>query len=232
MNGVLFGSKHSYKDWGLLLAERPIISPAPVKGNYLDVPNANGLLDLTAKFGGVKYGNRDIKMKFHIMHDRKDWSELCSEIQDYLHGQDMKIILDEDPTYYYTGRLTVDEWASSKVTSVIAISGYVFPYKLERFTSLEAWEWDNFNFEKGIIRDYKDLVVDGVYKLEIEGKRMEVIPTFTVSGESLDVEFNGNTYTLPLGTSEILNIILTEGHNTLTFTGHGKVSVLYQGGRL
>lgn len=232
MNGVLFGSKHSYDEWGLLLAERPIISPPKVKSNYIDVPYANGKLDATEMFGDIKYDDREIKMKFVVKDDRKKWSEIYSSIQDFLHGQKMKIIFDEDTSYYYEGRCEVDDWASSKVHSTIVINATVYPYKLERFTSLEAWKWDSFNFETDIIRDYADIVVDGSYSLEIKGRRMQVIPTFTCSGSSLEVEFEGNTYTLPLGTSQVLNIVLKEGFNTLTFKGNGVVSVLYQGGRL
>ena len=47
MNGVLFGDKHSFKDWGLILKERPDIKPPNVKTSYVDIAGANGSLDLT-----------------------------------------------------------------------------------------------------------------------------------------------------------------------------------------
>ena len=233
MNGVLFGNKHSYNDWGLFLKERPKVSPPKVKTNYVDVPGATGALDLTEVTGDdVKYENREITCTFTVKEGRNKWHDIYSNIQDYLHGQKMKIILDEDPTYYYEGRCSVNEWTSSKVTSTIVINATVEPYKNERFSSLEAWEWDNFNFETGIIRDYKDIIVDDEYELLIPGTRKQVVPVFTVSGGSLEVEYNGNTYTLPLGHSRILNIVIKEGDNLLTFKGKGKVSVEYRGGRL
>ena len=105
MNGVLFGNKHSYKDWGLLLTERPVISPPAVKTTYVDIPGANGSLDLTEVMShDVKYKDRDIKCSFHVLADRKNWHDIYSNIQDYLHGQKLKVILDEDPCYYYEGR--------------------------------------------------------------------------------------------------------------------------------
>ena len=232
MNGVLFGKKHSFNDWGMTLKERPIISPAKAKTNYWNIEGANGSLDGTETLTqDVKYENREITFKFNVIQNRKDWHEIYSNIQDYLHGQKMKIILDDDPCYYYEGRCSVDEWNSSKVTATLVIKATVYPYKYERFSSLEAWEWDIFNFETGIIRDYKDIVVDGTYTLEIEGTRMQVIPTFTTNTE-MKVEFNGNTYQLPLGSSKILNIVIKQGHNELKFTGKGLVSVEYRGGRL
>lgn len=232
MNGVLFGNKHSYKDWGLLLTDRPVISPPAVKTTYVDIPGADSHLDLTEELThDVKYKNRDIKCSFHVLADRKNWHNIYSNIQDYLHGQKLKIILDEDPCYYYEGRCEVDSWESSKVNSKIVIKANVEPYKNERFSSLEAWEWDSFNFETGIIRDYADIVVDGSYDLTIEGARKKVVPTFITTGE-VSVEFDGRTYNLPAGTSKILNIIIVEGKNILRFKGNGVVSVEYRGGRL
>ena len=233
MNGVLFGAKHSFNDWGLFLRERPIISPPSVKTAYVDVVGANGSLDLTETMSGdVKYSDREITCKFTVKGDRDKWHDMFSTIQDYLHGQKMKIILDSDPAYYYEGRCRVDEWASSKVTSSIVIKAVVNPYKYERFSSLEAWKWDEFNFETGIIRDYKDIIVNGLHELEIEGRRLPVVPTLYADGENMKVEFNGKSYNLPQGQSKILNIILVEGKNVLRFTGNGVVSVEYRGGRL
>ena len=42
MNGVLFGTKHSYRDWGLFLADRPTISEPEPKTMYIDIPASNG----------------------------------------------------------------------------------------------------------------------------------------------------------------------------------------------
>lgn len=231
MKGVLFGDKHT-NEWGLILQERPVVSPPVVKTSYVDVIGANGSLDLTEALSeDVKYNNREITCKFIVLDDRKDWHEIYSTIQDAIHGQKMKIILDEDPTYYYEGRVAVDDWASSKVYSTIVIKANVEPYKMERYSSLEAWKWDTFNFETGIVRDYADIVVNGAHTLEINGTRKQVVPVFTTTGD-ISVEFNGNTYELPTGVSQIMNIVIKEGKNTLTFKGYGSVDVEYRGGRL
>ena len=147
----------------------------------------------------------------------------------------MKIILDEDPGFYYIGRVSVNEWKSSEKYSTIVVDAEVDPYKYERFSSLEEWEWDSFNFENGIIRDYKDLEVNGSLSITIEGRRKRIIPEITVSssdGSGMQVEFEGNTYDLEDGTTRIMNISIKEGANTLNFTGNGTVSIDYRGGRL
>lgn len=236
MDGVTFGTKHSYRDWGLLLKSRPVISPPSPKTVYVDIPGSDGIIDLTESLtGDVKFDNRTIKCEFVVLDARNRWSDIYSEIMDYLHGQRMRVRLDEDPTYYYEGRLQVNEWKSDKVTSTITIEGDVEPYKMEMFSSLEDWEWDSFNFETGIIRDYKEIRVDESLTFTIEGRRKSVVPSFTVvsdDGSGLQVRFNGTTYDLPDGTSRVLNIVIKNDTNTLYFTGNGTVSIDYRGGRL
>lgn len=236
MDGVTFGTKHSYRDWGLLLKSRPVISPPSPKTVYVDIPGSDGIIDLTESLtGDVKFDNRTITCEFVVLDARNRWSDIYSEIMDYLHGQQMKVRLDEDPTYYYEGRLQVNEWKSDKVTSTITIEGDVEPYKMEMFSSLEDWEWDSFNFETGIIRDYKEIRVDESLTFTIEGRRKSVVPSFTVvsdDGSGLQVRFNGTTYDLPDGTSRVLNIVIKNDTNTLYFTGNGTVSIDYRGGRL
>lgn len=232
MDGVTFGTKHSYRDWGLLLKSRPVISPPSPKTVYVDIPGSDGVIDLTESLtGDVKFDNRTIKCEFVVLDARNKWSNIYSEIMDYLHGQRMKIRFDEDPTYYYEGRLQVNEWKSDKVTSTIVIEGEVEPYKMEMFSSLEDWEWDSFNFENGVIREYKDLEVNGSLKVVIPGKRMTVVPIITIS-TAMTVAFEGQTYDLSKGDNEVPEIQIVEGENILIFSGYGTVSINYRGGSL
>ena len=234
--GVTFGEKHSFRDWQLLLNERPKVSTPSVKTNYIDIPGGDGHLDTTESLtGDVKYETRTIEFKFLTIKARKKWNDLYSDIQDYLHGQKMKIILDEDTGFYYVGRVSVNEWSSSEKYSTITIEAEVEPYKYELYSSLEDWDWDSFDFETGIIREYRELTVDGSLTLTIEGRRKRVIPTFmvnSVDGSGLKVKFEGATYDLPDGNVRVLNIVIRQCENTLLFSGNGTVSVDYRGGRL
>lgn len=236
MNGVTFGSKHSYRDWGLILKSRPVISPPSPKTVYVDIPASNGIIDLTESLtGDVKFANRTITCEFNVIDVRKKWSNIYSDVLDFLHGQMTTIILDEDPDYIYKGRVQVNEWKSNKRTATIVIEGNVEPYKLEKFGSLENWEWDSFNFETGIIREYKDIVVEERLTLEIQGTRKTVVPTIIVTSSDdsgMNVRFNNKYYHLDDGKNMIPYISIVAGNNTLVFEGNGTVSVDYRGGRL
>ena len=47
MYGVRIGSKHTYDDFGLLLKSKPKIEPPEVKLIEIDIPGADGKLDLS-----------------------------------------------------------------------------------------------------------------------------------------------------------------------------------------
>ena len=237
MYGVTFGDKHSYRDWKLITKTRPAIESPEPKTMYIDIPEADGKLDLTESLSGeVKFDNRKINFEFTVIEARKRWTSIYSEIMNYLHGQKMHLILDEDPNHYYVGRFSVDKWESDKRTSTLVIVGEVEPYKYEMTSSLEDWIWDTFCFESDYIREYSELEVDGTLEFKVYGSRKSVVPAFIVDldeGETvMQVEYKSNTYNLSNGTNRVVNIVIKDGESTLTFTGHGKVSIDYRGGSL
>ena len=236
MFGVTFGEKHSFRDWGLIPRSRPVISPPEAKTIYVDIPESDGMLDLTEMLTGeVKYKNRNMTFEFNVMNERSDWTSIYSTILNYLHAQRLRIVLDEDPNHFYMGRVKVDEWKSDKKTSVIQLSADVDPYKYEISSSLESWEWDTFNFEEDYIRDYGNLMVDGQLDFTVYGSRKTVIPVFIVDSSDdtgMQVIFENVTYNLQDGNNRVLNIRIKDGENDLTFLGNGTVSIDYRGGSL
>lgn len=241
-HSIIFGDKNSWADWYLLPSSRPVFNPPTPKTKFVDIPGADWHLDMsTVLTGDITYEARTGSLEFIVdngqLSDYKAdrWHLLYSEILDYLHGQLTKATLEDDPSFYYEGRFAVNQWKSDPHNSKITIDYTVCPYKLEQFSSLEDWEWDSFCFENGIIREYKDIRVDGSLEFVITGRRMRVTPSFIVKsddGNGLKVIFNGSTYDLPDGTSRVVNIQTVEGENTLKFTGNGTVSIDYRGGCL
>ena len=163
--------------------------------------------------------------------DYYDWGISISEIANYLAGRKYKIILDNDPDFYYIGRLNVEVEKSDRVEGTLTLSGSVDPYKYEKFSSLENWEWDTFNFRTGIIRNYKDIVVDGTYKLVIPGRRKRIVPVISCN-TAIQVSYEGVIYNLSPGKNKVFGICIKEGENILTFSGKATISVDYRGGLL
>lgn len=128
------------------------------------------------------------------------WQNKYSDIMDYLHGRRMKIILEDDPAYYYLGRFSVNDWNSEKDWSKIVFDYNVDPYKYELFATNEPWLWDPFSFIDGVIRsteDHMNLTVgETPVDIAVPWITMPVTPTFyiqrtdNVSGSApLHIEF-------------------------------------------
>ena len=63
---VTIGEKKTFDDWRLKLRSLVIGFPE-AKTNTVDVPGADGLLDLSEALGAVRYGNRELEMIFDVM---------------------------------------------------------------------------------------------------------------------------------------------------------------------
>ena len=227
---VMIGEKNTFDDWGLRLQSLTVGMPE-AKVNQVDIPGADGVIDLTEALGTVRYGIRGLEMVFDIVAGPERWHGITSQIANYLHGQRLKVILDSDPNYYYIGRLSLDSQKSDYLMNHVYITGDMDPYKYELQSSLEDWLWDTLDFDNGLIREYKDIKVDGTLTFIIPGTRRETIPTF-ISDTAMQVGWKGKRYDIPVGESKIYDISLVEGDNVLVFYGSGMISIEYRGGIL
>lgn len=230
MIDVLFDSVKSYTDWGLKLENIHITFPEP-KLEQIDIPGANGLLDLTEANGPVCYENRTLTLAFSLCSNYTEWHVLASRIARELHGKQKKCILPDEPDYYYLGRFSLETNKDDDVMTDIVITGDVEPYKVERQSSLEPWRWDPFSFRNGVIRNYGNLMISGSGSIHIFGLEKPVVPIIITDADMM-VEFEGETYQLFAGTNIEYDIVTHPGDNILTFVGNGAVSIDYRGGML
>lgn len=235
--GVLFGDKHSFRDWGLHLASRPVISPPVPKLNLIEIPGTDERIDLTeAVSGEVNYESRELTFEFEVIQRKGSWPSIQSEIMNYLHGKKMKIILDEDTEWFWEGRLYVDDWSSHVADSIITIKANVEPYKWHTTTTGGDWLWGPLSFHDGVIQDYKDLEISGSTTVYVYNSRKRVVPEIIVSDITVDnvkVRYAGKTYSLKVGSNVFPELMLQEGKTAMVFSGdHAKVTIVYRMGSL
>lgn len=229
--GVLFGDKHSFRDFGLYPKSKMIVNPPEVREVYVEVAGADGDLDITeALTGRANYESREGKFEFTIV-DRAKWDSIYTSLMNTLHGRKMRVVLDDDPYYYYYGRVKVDSFKTNKHTGTITVEGYFDPYKKSLIANSLQWLWDPFNFETDAARDYANLVVDGALTTTVYGSRMPVTPVIEVSS-NMSVLFNGTTYQLTTGRNRIAGMVLVDQEYEMTFTGNGTVSIEFEIGSL
>lgn len=232
MNGVIFGTKHSYRDFGLILTSKSIPLPEP-KTSTVDIPGADGSLDMSTILtnGDVKYSNRKLQFVFTVIEPNKNWENAKSKFANYLQGKKINITLDIDRAFFYVGRCSISSFDEDKRTAQITVDVDAEPYKYDILTSDENWQWDDFNFYNGIIYNLGEITVVDESTITIPNRRKSIIPSITVSADMLCV-FNGVTYDLTAGTQKVLGIVLIEGENTLKFVGNGTVTIAFRGGSL
>ena len=227
---ILFGDKNTYKDYKLLIQSLSI-SIAEQKEELIEIPGMDGILDFSESLTGYAvFQKRTISIS---LAKRKNKSCLYeySQIQNDLHGKTMKIVLSDEPNFFYYDKIKVKDYDKYAILHTIDIECDVEPYKYDLYASNEDWLWDTFSFIDGIINETKDLNVDGNLEVVIYGRRKRVVPKITCENE-LQLIFNGQTYNLPSGTSYSPDIEICEGENVLKFIGNGKVTIEYRGGSL
>lgn len=240
--------KNTYADWKLLAVTRPIISPPEPKTNFVDIPGGNGSLDLSESLTGYPlYSNRTGSFKFRVLNVGVPWSERYSEIMENLHGKAMMIVLEDDPEWFYKGRVSIDSWESGNTWSEITINVQVEPFKWFVQSSMDSWIWDIFNFETGVTTDFFLEIVINSPSSWVQ-KTFEawslgsapISPVFIVSGASnLQARFVNEvlginkTVSLINGRNEVPDFIFHGlKQYTIEFMGVGQVSLEFRKGRL
>lgn len=230
MQTVTFGIKNSYDDFGLILTDKDIGFPEP-KLEEVDVIGADGVIDLSEVLNDdIKYKTRKLQFTFTVLKGNKYWASTVADVANYLHGKKLRIQMDFDPAYYYTGRCKINSFKTSKRLCTITIDAECEPYRLDINVNGEKWLWDTFSFQNGFIR-VNTVTVNGSLQVNLQNQRKIVSPTFTCS-TAMTVTFDGVTYNLPKGKTQVLGIRLQYGTNYVTFKGNGTVKIEYQGGAL
>lgn len=112
-HSVTFGTKNSWDDWGWIPTSRPSIAPPELIEEDGGADTTDGMLDMTEIYGAPMYSPAKGSMTFLITNPSTgrysyyQWIKDRSAVMAYLHNRRRRMILDDDPNYYYEGRFTV-----------------------------------------------------------------------------------------------------------------------------
>ncbi len=207
MKGVRFGNFHSWNDFSLILTQKTIGTPSP-KTETIDIPGGDGVLDLTDFFGEVRFENRPLEFVFSTNVPQSEFMKLFSKVQNAIHGQKMRIVLDDDSEWYYTGRITVSEWKADKSIGTLTVDCDCEPYKSKLGNTVVTVE------------------VNGATSVILTNSKKIVVPTITITGE-VELTFGTNFYTLGAGVYDLPAVQLVNGENTILLDGAGTVVFSY-----
>lgn len=255
-HSIVFGSKHSWEDWGLVPSSLPIVNMPEVNENIIEIPGMNGVLDLSdIPLGFPTYKQRSGSWEFKIAHDVTglSWADTYSMISAYLHGRKRTCILTDDRSYFYTGRFKISSLKSDKMCNTITIDYDLSPFKEMIWTTCEDWQWDPFDFIYGEITqsDFKDIPVSSGSVNLIRWTQNQigarpVVPTITVNsdgGEGMEFRYyntvQGESWkTFQLEDGETYDPLIEfacpdpEDATGISILGSGTISIDFRPGRL
>lgn len=211
MNGVTFGTYHSYNDFSLILASKEIAAPK-TKTVKIDVEGADGAIDLTDFFGEPKYEDCTHEFQFSTIVPQSQFLTLFSDIKNKIHGKKLRISLDADPGFYYMGRCFVSSFTSEKNIGKIAVE-----------CDCEPWK---YKAAKTVITQ----TVSGESTLSLPNLRKRVVPEVVIEADSaLHIVYNTyNVWDLSGGSYTLPELELKAGENTVSVTGTGNITFSYQ----
>lgn len=242
-NGI-YTNAHSFRDFGLHPAEKPVIKTPEKQESEIEVTGRDGPIDTSEALDGMPhYLNREGTWRFSALGGRSTWGTIYTKLKNELHGKVKDIVLDEEPTGYYRGRITVEEpeYDDKKGVAYFELSANLEPWKYDFTETDEDWLWDPFDFETGIIREYGEIVINNGASLTIYGSKIPLVPDLIVSAGSLTVEYtvNGTAKSVVLVSGTDGNIdntpdlVLREfEEKTLIFSGSGTLKIKYKTGVL
>lgn len=215
MKGITFGTLHSYRDLQLILNSKEIGSPE-VKTRTIEIEGADSSLDLTEFFGEPKYNNVKHKFQFSTIVHQSQFLSLFSAVKNALHGKKLRVILDDDPQFFYMGRIHISNFTNERNVGIISIECDCEPYK--------------YKVDKTVV----SVDISGAATVILPNSRKRAVPEVRIStNSSLRIEYQGgNIWDLGSGSFTLPELELAEGENTVTVTGTGTVTFTYQEGSL
>ena len=165
LRDVIFNNdKSAYGDWNIVLTKTEIPPPTP-KTMDVEIKGADGVIDLSEVLtDDIKYKNRTIKLTFEVLNDIQYYS-ITSEVAKYLHSKKVTFRINNDDSYYYTGRAFVNSWECVKRKGIIVITVDADPYKYEVTEKIINVNLNN---------ETKDIII-------INGRK-HICPTIDVTG--------------------------------------------------
>lgn len=210
---VIFGSYDTAQRGAWTVSGLELTSP-DLQTNLVYLPGRSGALDLsTALTGEPVYNSRQLTVVLENSDgDRAHREQLIREIVAELDGMQKQIWLPDDPDHYLQGRVRVvrdyNDLAHAAVTVTATCDPWLFNNAETRYTLTATAQAQKATF--------------------VNKGRKSVVPVVEVTGGSVNLKFNTNTWELAVGTYQLPDFVLSPGAHELTLSGAGTIQVTYR----
>ena len=189
-----------------------MIGTPTAKVSKVPVPGSDVTLDFTDYFGGVHFNNRTITLTFLSLEPWDDAMPNDMRLKNAIHGSKLEISFDDDPDWYWAGRVSVGEWTYYRRAGKIVVTIDCEPYKYKRRETVKTSAGNEI--------------------IHLRNSRMPVVPYVSTSGE-VTLAWSGYSVTISSGADQIIpQLVLEEGVTDVQITGAATVVFRYREGSL
>ena len=189
---------NTFTNWHLVSKTKLFVAPPEPKYNYYDVEGSDGSIDETMfPAERVLYKNRRGSWTFYwidvpYLDNDRTFHEAYSDLLNFVQGKKFNVYLNDDPNYYYVGRLHVSDYQT----------------EADRMTVIIDYEFEPYKYEVEGYFASEDINVSGAAMYTCYGSDMEVSPTFDITssnyklnpnekltrGEAIDILYQASTF--------------------------------------
>ena len=224
--GFTFNGHHS-SEFGLTVLNTKAMTLPSKNKVTVQLPYAQGVIDLSDIYGNNSYGERSITFNCKIpvgYNDSNVLYEMWTEVMRWLMEPKTKTVLKDDtmPEYYYLGEVqTAPTLAESSVFSTFSIVFQCFPFRFHPNEYNEVW--DTFDLTNGVMQPTE---------YEIQGSETITLinvgeaPINLICNASSDFELNidGVICAIEAGMTDNMDVQLQPGVNNIKITGTGTLT--------
>ena len=232
MYGIEFNGKHSYRDFGITIADKNIGYPEKEKIK-VKVPFSNVEYDFSEIYGEQTYTPRPLTFTFNVLEKHKiNTTQMINTLEtrltNWLMNSNGKQRLYDDsmPNYYYMaeveGGLNFEELHNS---GTLTVEFTAYPFMIGELR--EGHDiWDDFNFELDVAQ-LTDFTVNGTLDVTLYNAGAPSISPEIEASSSMQIIKDGVTFNIPSGKSKSNDFRLYSGENNLTIIGNGTINFLF-----
>lgn len=134
MNSVKIGTYQMDTAFGLYLPEYTIPAPAP-QTKFVKIIGRDGSVDLSDAIG-LHYDSRSWSLDFKCFDPTVNWHTLTSSVMNAIHGKRLNFEFDDDPDYFWTGRISVSSYVSTRGTGTLKVNITSDPFKYAKLSTI------------------------------------------------------------------------------------------------
>lgn len=183
----------------------------------ITVPGRNSPIRFTEALGRISYEPRTFTIVLTMLGDRKKYNRMVEELSNNYSGHLCRVILSEEPEFYYVGTLELED-------SYDPLTG-------KGIATLSCSDADSYKYHLQETVKHQS----GSGTITIVNDFLPVVPVMTTSAQTTltwQVGTDQFTKTLSAGTWEIPELELAPGENRIKISGSGTTTFTFREGRL